>query len=281
MNHSSSGLSLSKAIDGFLRFKVVEGLSETTMASYEDHLARFLSHVTDAPLRDIGPKEIESFLHWLRTDYVPQRITGSTKPLSPKTIYNIWVSLKLFFVWAIRQEFISNNPMAGVPRPRFSVRSLDPFDREEIEKLLQVCKYSRVVSTRNRRPFKMQRATYRRDRALILFLLDTSVRAFELRSLQIGDVDLNSGEVVIKHDKDGGAKGSKGRSVFIGKVTRRTLWRYKVASFRCRFGPRSSSLGICRSRKRSEGNVREGTYQTLSNVDKVEVLVQCSYDNGY
>jgi hypothetical protein len=27
-------------------------------------------------------------LFWLRTDYVPQRITGSIKPLSSKTIYN-------------------------------------------------------------------------------------------------------------------------------------------------------------------------------------------------
>jgi hypothetical protein len=43
MNRSSSGLLLSKAIDGFIRYKVVEGLSDTTIVSYKDHLGLFFS----------------------------------------------------------------------------------------------------------------------------------------------------------------------------------------------------------------------------------------------
>jgi len=74
----------------------------------------------------------------------------------------------------------------------------------------------------------MARPTYRRDEALILFLLDTGVRASELCALRLCDVDMGTGEVTIQHGKEGGAKGSTGRSVYIGKATRRTLWRYLV-----------------------------------------------------
>jgi hypothetical protein len=47
VNRSTSGLLLSKAIDGFIRYKVVEGLSDTTIVSYEDHLGRFLDYTGD------------------------------------------------------------------------------------------------------------------------------------------------------------------------------------------------------------------------------------------
>jgi integrase/recombinase XerD len=109
MNRSSSGLPLSKAMDGFLRFKVVEGLSDTTIVSYRALLGCFLDHGHDIQLATIESHDIEDFFYWLRTDYVPQRITGSSKPLSPKTVYNFWVSLKSFFAWAYRQEFINKN----------------------------------------------------------------------------------------------------------------------------------------------------------------------------
>jgi integrase/recombinase XerD len=102
--------------------------------------------------------------------------------------------------------------MEGIPRPRFTVKPIDPLTREEIEQLLQACKYSRVVQTSNRRPFKMLRKTYRRDRAFILFLLGTGVRASELCTLQVGDADMSTGEVTIRHGKAGGAKGAQGRS---------------------------------------------------------------------
>jgi integrase/recombinase XerD len=39
---------------------------------------------------------------------------------------------------------------------------------------------------------------------------------------------MNTGEVTIQHGKEGGAKGAKGRTVYIGKAAKRTLWRYLV-----------------------------------------------------
>ncbi len=106
MNHSSSGLLLSKAIDGFLRFKVVEGLSERTLKSYLDHLNRFSGHVGDIQMANVTVDDVEDFIYWLRTEYVPQRLSGKQIPLSNKTIYNIWVTLKSFFRWAQGRRFV-------------------------------------------------------------------------------------------------------------------------------------------------------------------------------
>ena len=54
----------------------------------------------------------------------------------------------------------------------------------------------------------------------------TGLRASELSALKIGDVDLKTGKALVKHGRVGGAKGGKGRTVFLGKAARRTLWRY-------------------------------------------------------
>ena len=39
MKRSSKGLQLSEAVDGFLNYKTVKGLSDTTLVTYADHLA--------------------------------------------------------------------------------------------------------------------------------------------------------------------------------------------------------------------------------------------------
>lgn len=229
MNRRTEGLLLSEALDGFAKYKVVEGLSSNTLHSYRDQLDRLVAHLGNPLLEDITSEQLGDFLYWLRTDYKPRRVNRDNKDsLSPKTLYNFWVSMKSFFTWAHKNDFLPRDLMAPVAKPRFTVEPIDPFTREEIEQLLHVCKYSRVADTNGRLPFKMKRPTYRRDEALILVLLDTGLRASELCALRITDVNMKTGEVTVRHGKHGGAKGGKGRFVYIGKATRRTLWRYIV-----------------------------------------------------
>jgi integrase/recombinase XerD len=72
----------------------------------------------------------------------------------------------------------------------------------------------------------MRRWADKRDQAIILTLLDTGLRASELSALKVNDVDLKSGKVQVKHGRLGGAKGGKGRIVYLGKAARRAVWRY-------------------------------------------------------
>jgi len=174
---------------------------------------------------EVQAQDLRDYLAWMRSEYKPRRFSGSEQPLSPKTIRNIWVGLSAFFRWASTELNIPN-PMKGVPAPRFEEAPVEPFTREEIEALLKACEYCQLAETAERRRFTMRRPTGKRDRALILTLLDTGLRASELCALKIGDVDAKTGKVQIKHGLLGGAKGGKGRTVYLGKAVRRALWLY-------------------------------------------------------
>jgi integrase/recombinase XerD len=115
--------------------------------------------------------------------------------------------------------------MDSIPWPRFKVKPVEPFTRQEVERLLHACKHSRLAKTKGRQPFKMLRPTHRRDTAILLLLLDTGLRASELCALRVRDIDMATGEIKVRHGRDGGAKGEQGRIVYAGKATRKVVWR--------------------------------------------------------
>jgi integrase/recombinase XerD len=90
----------------------------------------------------------------------------------------------------------------------------------------KACLYTREADTNMRHKYVMRRPTANRDQAIILVLVDTGLRALELWSLKVGDVEIKRGKVEVKHGVEGMAKDSKGRMVYLGKVARRALWRY-------------------------------------------------------
>lgn len=225
MNRTAPGFKLSKAVLGFRQHKEAEALSPRTLVSYEQHLRFWLNHIGDPDIDQITTQDLRAFLAWARTDYKPRRLTGGDHPLSPKTVRNIWVTLSAFFTWAC-PEFDLPNPMKGVPAPKFEEKPVEPYNKEEIEALLKACAYCEEAKTTDRRRFTMRRSTANRDRAIILTLLDTGLRASELCALTLGDLDQKSGKIQVKHGARGGAKGGKGRTVFLGKAARRALWRY-------------------------------------------------------
>jgi integrase/recombinase XerD len=220
-------LNVSKATIGFLQYKSAEGLSPVTVSGYERDLKLWIEFVGDMDIVEVETTEILSFMNYLRTGYVPRRITGdNSRKLAPKTVYNIYVSLASFFTWASR-EFNLNNPMKSIPRPRVPEDApVEPFKKEEIELLIKACDFCEEAVTDRRRKFIMQRSTSKRDKAILLTLLDTGLRASELCALRVEDVDMRSGKVRIRAGEAGKAKGGKGRIVYMGKSARRFLWRY-------------------------------------------------------
>lgn len=213
MNQRPQGLNVSKAVLGFLQYKSAEGLAPVTVAGYERDLKLWIEYQGDMDIYEIGSQHILSFLSYLRTDYVPRRITGgNSRKLAPKTVYNLFVSVASFFNWATR-EFNLSNPMKNVPRPRVPEDPpVEPFEKDEVELLIKASDFCEEAETDRRRKFAMQRSTGKRDKAILLTLLDTGLRAGELCALRIADIDMKSGRIRVRTGEAGKAKGGKGRT---------------------------------------------------------------------
>ena len=56
----------------------------------------------------------------------------------------------------------------------------------------------------------MQRSTSKRDKAILLTLLDTGLRAGELCALRVGEVDMKTGKIRIRPGDAGKAKEERG-----------------------------------------------------------------------
>jgi integrase/recombinase XerD len=227
MNQRPQGLKVQKAITGFLQYKSAEGLAPVTISGYERDLKLWMEYQGDVNIGNVQSGSILAFLNYLRVEYVPRRIMGNnSRKLAPKTVYNIYVSLASFFTWASR-EFNLDNPLKNMPKLRVPEEPpVEPFKKEEIELLIKACDYCVEAVTDRRRKFVMQRFTSKRDKAIVLTLLDTGLRASELCALRVQDVDMKSGKVSVRAGEAGKAKGGKGRVVFMGKSARRFLWRY-------------------------------------------------------
>ena len=214
MNRSSLSSSIIalhfKAIDGFLKFKTAEGLSQRTIDSYEYYLNQWMKHIGDQDVAKIKSSDLTDYLAWMRTEYKPKRWNGNEDPLSAKSLRNVYIALRAFYSW-LNKEFNLPNPAKEITPPKFPQHVIQTFSKEDIEKLIKACVYSRESQTEERQKFVMRRPSANRDQAIVLTLLDTGLRATELCSLTVEDVDLKTGKVNVRHGVGGGAKGGKGR----------------------------------------------------------------------
>lgn len=99
------------------------------------------------------------------------------------------------------------NPIAQVRPPKVALDPLEPIPMETLQAILDTCSKHNLSD--------------QRDRAMLLALLDTGCRASEFVALNIGDLDLSSGMVRVRH-----GKGGKQRTVFVGNTCKRELVRY-------------------------------------------------------
>ncbi|HMD83028.1 MAG TPA: hypothetical protein VKE92_17040 [Anaerolineales bacterium] len=62
----------------------------------------------DMDVAAVETRNILAYLNYLRTDCAPRRSTSNNdKKLSPKTVYNLYISVASFFTWASREFNLS------------------------------------------------------------------------------------------------------------------------------------------------------------------------------
>lgn len=201
-------LKLSQAIDGYLLNVSARRLSPHTIALYQRRLVAFAAFIhTDPPLTDITTRDIERYF-------------ASCETLSNSTLFGYHNTLSGLWTWAVNENYAPENIVKRLKRPRPDIKVIEPFTKDEIRALLRAVEYSQEYTRGRQRPTRQRLPDAERNRAIILTLLDTGLRASELCSLTIADADLKRRQIRVL------GKGNKERLVMLDPSTSKAIWKY-------------------------------------------------------
>ena len=161
-------------VEQYLLRCTVEGKSPSTVRAYRETLGRFLAAIPVVDAASVGPEHIYAYLG---------RYTG----LTLETRHRYFREVRCFFNWLVDAEYIERSPFRGMRNVRVPQRIVRPFSPHEVTRLLTCC--------------NPESSAGRRDRALVLTLLDTGARCSEVVQLDLADLDLEARRVRIRFGK--------------------------------------------------------------------------------
>ena len=216
-----STITLSQACDGLVRYKSAVGLRPNTIHHYRYSFTKLLAYFSNDPLfAAITKQQLVGFFAYLRDDFVsePNGVAPRGKiKLAPKSILNIHTDLSALWTWGVGEGYVKVNIVRQIEPPDVKPPVVETLSKEDIEKLLGACALTRNWKTRGQT--MTERSTADRDRAIVLLLTDTGLRASELCGIKIGDLNLNANSIKVL------GKGQKERLVYFGKRTSKALWK--------------------------------------------------------
>ncbi|MFN8486420.1 MAG: tyrosine-type recombinase/integrase [Caldilineaceae bacterium] len=200
MAETTQHSSFAHDLQDFLTDRRSRNLSVKTIRWYKDSLAIFevyaLNHKV-AQTTDVSPNLLRQFLIHL-----------ADKGHNPGGVRNIFITVRAFINWHL-EEYKPNGwePLKNVRLPKQTIEPLTPLSVADFKKLIATCNARTLTGDR--------------DRALLLVLFDSGVRKQELINLKVSDVEMNTGQILIRV-----GKGRKARVTFIGQKTQRALRQY-------------------------------------------------------
>lgn len=191
------GSPLRAALDAFLLDREAMRCSAKTLEHYRYTVGGFVDHLERqqvATVAAITPAHVRGYL-----------VALQRRGLKDTTQHTHARGVKAWLRWLVREGDLAASPMERVSMPRLEQRIPPPYSPGDVRVLLAAC----------------DRNTPRgaRDYAIILTLLDTGLRASELVTLRVGDVDIRTGLATIM------GKGGKQRVVRVGAKARGAILR--------------------------------------------------------
>lgn len=210
---------IEEKVKGFLLDRRAKNVTKGTMYFYFMKTQAFLNYCAENRISwidEITPVFIREFLLFLKeTDH------------NEGGVFAFYRVLKTFLLW-YEDEFEPEhwkNPIRKVSAPKTSIEPLEGVSKEDVYLMVDQCEKNTFFGER--------------DKAILLTLLETGVRASELIDINLEDVDFIESSILIRQ-----GKGRKPRTVFFGKTARKQLRTY------LKF--RGNSKGALFSTKQSE-----------------------------
>lgn len=160
---------------------------------------------------------VNGFLRWCESEGVTpkldkQLVQAFTVALlergaEPATARSRQLAVKRFSAWLTEEGEQDTDPIAGLKPPKLDTKVADPLTEDELKALIKAC---------SGRDFRE-----RRDEAMVRLMAETGVRADELVSMKVSEVDLQRGIAIVYR-----GKGGKGRIVPFGPQTATAIDRY-------------------------------------------------------
>lgn len=189
-------MDLHDALDRFLHQLRADGRSEHTLGQFRRHVL-LLARWAARELRSSEAKEFDhqALARFLGSTVATRRADG--RPKTAASVNALRVSLRGFFGYLHRAGFLPEDPSrlvrlasCGAPPPR----TLTEGDQRRLLDALR----------------RAKSPAGRRDHALFHLLLATGVRIGSALALEVGDVDLEAGELRLRR-----VKGGRGERVFL------------------------------------------------------------------
>lgn len=174
----------------FLASKRLKGLSLRSLKYYKFTLEHVFFAIRKN-IKDIGTDDIRTYL----------ACKSEADKVSNVSLNNIKRVLNSFFSWMVNEEYILRNPVSKIETIKEPKRLKKPLSEEEMEILRG--------NTKNLR-----------DRAIVDVLLSTACRVSELVSINLRDVNFESGTVPVI------GKGDKEREVYLNAKAKISLKQY-------------------------------------------------------
>ncbi len=207
-------ITLSQALIGYELAFHARNLSENTLKDYQNTFRKFQAFLgADPCISDITIETIQAFL-------------ASNSHLAGKTILNYHIGLSSLWEWATGPAgAVKENLLHKIKPPRPGKPDIIPFSEADIRLILSTIKTSKTYTTHGvLTSHSIPNAD--RNRAIVLTLLDTGIRATELCNLKIKDCQLRTANKIITIE---GGKGDKCRHVPISARTAQAIWAYLAA----------------------------------------------------
>jgi site-specific recombinase XerD len=204
--------------------------SQSLLKSTRYAVSFFFAHLAGQDVDDLRAVREDHVRSFART--LQQRPTRRGSARSDNTVACYLLRLRAFFTYLERAGAVLHNPSLAVPLPKVQRRSPTVLSISAVRRLLAAPTLGSFVGLR--------------DAAILELLYGTGVRAGECVRLDVQDVDLASGTLLVRN-----GKGRKDRHVPVQGRAKRMLARYlRQARPELMHDPRETALFLTRAGRR-------------------------------